>query len=824
MALQYIVTTLADGGQLLTAYKGDARGDDARVFTLTLDPTSEHGSYSFNLLGTLDHATGSDSIGLTFGVQAADADGDTINTSFVVNVADDVPVLAGEVAAHGVTEDGLAGANGFVADAGSTGAVDLNVNWGTDNDTRGNTAGDTFGRTLSFLSGSDSAGDPTLTPLTGSDQPVAFLAFAVSGENGGILSSGGVALQYIVTTLANGGQLLTAYKGDARTDDARVFTLTLDPTSEHGSYNFNLLGTLDHATGSDSIGLTFGVQAADADGDTINTSFVVNVADDVPVTAGGVGDQTVGEDGLGGANQTGPAGGYDAVDNVSVNGVALNVNWGTDNDIHTGAGDVVGRTLSFNMAGGVPVDGAGHALALSSDGVALQYVVTAQDNGGQILQAYRGGTHDASTLVFTVTLDPTSAHGSYSFVLNGNLDHATSGALGDELPLDFGLTATDADGDTVGTHFTVKVQDDVPVVGTAGTTSVNEDDLPNGNDLIKETRTVHGDLAISRGADDGAARHILMATDGLPAGLTSDGVAIVYQTTVDADGNAVVIAYKAGGSAGNAADQVFSLSFDENGSGTYTFRLLGNLDHAEGSDDRALQFTVNAYDSDGDSTAQSFTVHVADDHPIAIGQIVPRFVEEENLPGGNEDRQGSGDFDQSLFGTPINVTTTHTDGLLNILWGSDNANTLANGGYGGAQVAGDRSVVFGGTGGAYVTDGAVDASVASQFLSVSGGLTLATLTSGGEHLVYTLSGNGTVLTATTETSHKAVFTVTLSDQNGGNYAFDLLGALDHPVKGNSPAQEDILTFTFTFTAREAKRIGAGSTMIERTQQPGATKG
>ncbi|MGX9393321.1 T1SS-143 repeat domain-containing protein [Nitrobacteraceae bacterium UC4446_H13] len=816
VALQYIVTALANGGELLTAYKGDARGDDARVFTVTLDPTSEHGSYSFNLLGTLDHAKGSDSISLSFGVQAADADGDTANTSFTVNVADDLPVTVGKVGDQTVGEDGLHGAN---PTGGSFDAVDntavptegssvaLNINWGTDSDTRGNSAGDTFGRTLSFLSGNGSQEgeeSATLTALTGSNQPVINLALAITGENGAVLSSGGVELQYVVTPLPNGGETLTAYKGAPSEDNSNiVFTLTLDPTQPRGGYNFNLLGALDHATNSDSIGLTFTVQAADADGDTVNTSFTVNVIDDVPVIGTPVAAQIVGEDRLGGANQTG--GSYDAANNASVNGVVLNVNWGADNDIHTGASDLVGRTLFFNMVGEMPVDGSGHALALSSDGVPLQYVVTAQANGGEMLQAYRGGTHDASTLVFTVTLDPTSAHGSYSFVLSGNLDHATSGALGDELPVDFGLTATDSDGDTVGTHFMVKVQDDVPVVGTAGMANVNEDDLPNGNDLPKETRTVHGDLAIGWGADDGAARHILMATGGLPAGLTSDGVGIDYQTTVDADGNAVVMAYKHGGSAANAADQVFSLSFNESGSGTYTFKLLGNLDHAEGSDDRALQFTVDAYDSDGDSAAQSFTVHVADDHPIAVGTILPRYVEEEELSGGNEDRNGAGDGDSIIFG---DLTTDHASGLLNIFWGGDDSNKNVDGGYSGTQVAGDRSVVFGGTGGGHIDDGAVDANVASQFLSVSGGhggIGLAGLTSGGEHLVYTLSQHGMVLTATTE-SGKPVFTVTLSDQGllgGGGYDFQLQGVLDHPVQtSNGPAGEDTLSFNFTFTARD----------------------
>ena len=232
-----------------------------RVFIATLDPTVEGGGYTVTLLRPLDHGSaGADTLNFALNVTASNQFGSDA-TEIHVNVQDDVLVLNGDVAAQNVSEDGLADANGFVAGAGSVGPVALNIDWGADNDMRGNSAGDTFGRTLSFVAD----GVP-----------------AITGANGEGLSSGGVTLEYVVTPLADGGQLLTAYKGTPGENNA-VFTLTLDPTSAHGAYSFNLLGTLDHAAGSDSIGLTFTVQAADADGDTANLSFTVNVADDAPV-------------------------------------------------------------------------------------------------------------------------------------------------------------------------------------------------------------------------------------------------------------------------------------------------------------------------------------------------------------------------------------------------------------------------------------------------------------------------------------------------------------------------------------------------------------
>ncbi|MBC2775991.1 hypothetical protein H6M51_24440, partial [Rhizobium sp. AQ_MP] len=70
------------------------------------------------------------------------------------------------------------------------------------------------------------------------------------------------------------------------------------------------------------------------------------------------------------------------------------------------------------------------------------------------------------------------------------------------------------------------------------------------------------------------------------------------------------------------------------------------------------------------------------------------------------------------------------------------------------------------------------------FLSVSGGgATLASLKSEGQALVYTLSGDGTQLTARAgSVEGNLVFTVKLSDEGNGSYEFDLDGVLDHPVK------------------------------------------
>ncbi|SNT64529.1 T1SS-143 domain-containing protein, partial [Tardiphaga sp. OK246] len=407
-------------------------------------------------------------------------------------------------------------------------------------------------------------------------------------------------------------------------------------------------------------------------------------------------------------------GSYDASNVKSVSNIALNVNWGADDDIHTGSADTFGRALSFNLSGGVPLDSSGHALALTSDGTALQYEVTTLANGGQQLLAYKGSTHNSSTLVFTVTLDPTSTHGSYSFTLNGNLDHPATGPNSNDLPLNFGVTATDADGDSVPTNFTVHVQDDVPVIGTVTGGQVDEDGgLPGGNpfgpnDAFLVGATTSHSLNISWGADNnnsGTAnnRSATFATDLVaPAGLTADGVQVVYSYNADH----TVLTASAGG------HDVFRVTLNDSNSGTYTFELLGNLDHpvAGTEDNLTLNFGFVATDSDGDTAASSFAISVNDDTPVIVLPI-PGFVNEDSLAGGNPGGIGDLPF--------ITAVSTNT---LGISWGADSANSVVNGGFSSTQANGDRSVVF--------TTG-IMATLTSQHLH-----------SNGAELNYSLSADG----------------------------------------------------------------------------------
>ncbi|MGP9811308.1 T1SS-143 repeat domain-containing protein [Rhodopseudomonas sp. NSM] len=792
-------------------------GGSRTVFTVALSD-ADSGSYTFTLLDNLDHVGANGAIQpLSFAVVATDADGDPVASSFTVDVSDDAPVADPGTAAA-VEDESLPGGNneddGLSA---SVSGVSLNIDWNSDD-------------------ANNDSGQP-------GDRSVAFsnADVAVTGAYGETLTSLGQVVRF--TVLPTGE--LVGYTGESvpnSTGAANVVLFASLSDAGNGSYSLTLVKPLDHAAGDseNTLALTFNYTATDSDGDSSSSTFTVTVVDDVPVADTGT-TASVEDEALDGGNNEDD--GFAA----SVSGVSLNIAWGAD-DGNDGDGQPGDRSVAFSDAD-VTVTG-GFGEALTSRGETVQFALLPDGT----LVGYTGATVPASTSASNVVLFATLSdanNGEYSFTLVKTLDHA-AGSDENTLALTFNYTATDSDGDSSSNTFTVSVVDDVPVVGTPYQDGVVEEEQPAvvgaGNEDFggtgdadsgitvfgvpvvlndRTTQATGGTLAISWGADnvndgDGQPgdRAVAFTAEGVAAleaqQLTSRGAEIHYKVFT-INGGQVLVAYTgsveptsvpASTNAAIAAHVVFTVSLSDSGSGTYQFTLIDTIDHpgaVQGEESLALQFQFTATDSDGDTTApSSFSVKVIDDAPVAVGTILTRTVEEEQLAGGNEDTRGNGDGDFTLFGL-VDVTTASAGGPLNIFWGGDDSDAIANGGYTGAQAAGDRSVVFGGSSGAYVADGVISVAVAAQFIGVSGGngpVRLASLTSGGESLIYTLSQNGTVLIATTAGSNQTVFTVTLSDQGSGAYIFNLSGVLDHPVTGTSASQEDTLSFTFTFTARD----------------------
>ncbi|MGF9562975.1 VCBS domain-containing protein [Neorhizobium sp. JUb45] len=819
-----LVYVLSDNGAVLTAHKGSATGE--AVFTVRLSDEGENGSFTFELQGNLDHTPrlGDDSFGIRFDFTARDSDGDVGGSSFTVTVVDDVPVIGtpettdideedvpGLKGNAGDTYEPNEGAGGRITGAGSV-IGSLGVSWGADDNNTGDAQ-----RSLSFIGyGAQTNGEE--------GEPVYRSVMVGTAP----LTAAGQAVFYYATEIEGVPTLVGFTGADPLEEKSWVFTVTLDDTVKTGEYTFTLLKAIDHATAGseDDIELSFDFRATDSDGDSADGRFSVNVNDDAPVR---------GEEVPGSASDDGLDGGPES---AAIAEGELNIRWGSDaadnEDITSGPGN---RSVVFDGAG-VTVAGAYHGAALTS----LGREVTTSFSGAT-LTAYVGKGTPQEAIVFTVTLSDDDT-GSYKFELFQPLDH-DKGNGADSLSLTFDYKATDSDGDAITGQFIVSVADDVATIGTPyadGTVEEeqqqvagigNEDrDGEGDQDTRRDDATTHvatGTLAIYWGADsandtDGQPgdRSVAFTTAGIEAlkaqNLTSDGKAISY-TTITVGGQPTLVAYYTGTVAptappsnANSANIVFSVTLSDRGDGSYTFTLFNTLDHqgsVQGEDSLVLSFGFTATDSDGDVTdAASFDVRVIDDTPIAIGTILDRYVEEEELFGGNEDDVPgviAPDADGNYpFVGHRNLTTDKAGGPLNIAWGGDDGNASVDGGFTGTQVAGDRSVVFATSNSVAAT--IITAQAAGQFLTVKSGnntLDLSTLTSAGKALVFTLSDNGTTLTARAGTANgDVVFTVKLSDTGSGSYSFDLDGVLDHPIKGSGAANEDVLSFTFKFTARD----------------------
>ncbi|BAM90588.1 putative outer membrane adhesin like protein, multiple VCBS domains [Bradyrhizobium oligotrophicum S58] len=760
VALTY---TVSADGTTLTAYRydeahqtyvdgeGHATGTlaNAAVFTVALSDQGQ-GAYTFTLIDNVDHPVHNteDDVTLTLGFVATDSDGDAVSDTFSIKINDDAPVLNREIATGVVDEDGLptglADGPGDVPGQNTVATGDLGISWGADS---ANNLGNVGIAGASSVNG---------------DRAVTFASDATTTLSALHLTSNGVALSY---ALSEGGTEITAYRYDGHhyidgngnwtgnPANAAVFTVKLSDLNS-GSYTFTLLDNLDHPVPNteDSIALTLKYVATDSDGDQVGGTFKVSVNDDSPEAHTGTAKSISEADINAGGGDCGPdfgghdGGGHDA----SVTG-ALNIKWGADNNDSGAADRSVRFTNSSNAAADVHVtNGSDVGLSgLTSDGQPVKY---AFDHG--VLVGYSGGSLAYGQRVFEVSLDDDGT-GSYTFKLLGNLDHP-AGQGTNVLKLTFDYTATDSDGDSSGSTFTVTVVDDVPTIGHAENETVSESNLPTDlYDVVfpdSPYSTVQtGHLAISWGADDndsGATnnRSVSFFNTSAPEGLTSNGYAISY--VVSADGttlSAVTIDHRT----------VFTVTLGDDGDGSYKFTLLDNLDHGKaGADSLSLSFGFKATDSDGDSATSSFTVAVTDDVPT-VGCAKDETVSEASLPTDGYDTSH-----------PDASNSTVQTGSLDISWGADDNNT---------GVGHNRAVAF--TTGAGATG----------------------LTSDGSAISYTISGDGTLLTAVTA-DHRTVFTIQLSDSGDGSYKFTLYDNIDHPASGPN---DDSLPLTFGFKATDS---------------------
>jgi len=561
-----------DVAESATGYVGTINGGADTVFEFILN--QEDGSYTFNQYLPLDHADGNDPddvIALEFGVKATDSDGDIAEATVVVNVLDDAPVANDDT--NSVAESGTATGNILTNDDGGqdgspvitefdgqpipAGGLQVIGTYGTltiqqdgsysyvanGNNPDGvdswpytirDADGDTSSATLSItvtpiddkpsidvasdivdetdLSGGDIIRTGQLNVDYGTDGPGTItpndFSFSGSALNGGLTSNGNP-----VTVNIEG----TTYVGKDSLGNT-IFTMDVQPD---GSYEFTLIGTLDHADPNDPndiINLEFQVNAQDSDDDVTPTTITIGVKDDVP---------TIG-DSRGDVDET----------NFDVNGTLTY----TDT-IDTNFGVEIG---SVSPNGGAVALINGNPVAITSNGDAVTFTQT--DNG------YIGTTNNGTVTVFELVMNPET--GKYDYTQFETLDHPDGTDANDviELSFDFAVTSTDGDGDT-GTVVIAVADDGVTAVddvngaeegqNITGSVTANDDFSQDEPNEVTQVEFNGNTFAISAGNPAVIATSLGTLTLNVDGSYSfqatdlgdPDGVAEFTYTLVDGDGD-----------------------------------------------------------------------------------------------------------------------------------------------------------------------------------------------------------------------------------------------------------------------------------------------
>ncbi len=466
-------------------------------------------------------------------------------------------LLNGALTSHGVPVDVSVSGNGYVGYANGVKVFELTIDPQTGDYTytqyetldhaNGSDPNDQI--TLDFgVIATDADGDPVTTNIqivVADDAPTASGAVETVDETnlGPIVETGSITINYgedgpghVETTNAfdasgsmkngalttNGIPVVvtatpTGYVGMANGEV--VFKLDIDPSNGH--YTYTQYKNLDHADNNDPndiITLTFGTKVVDYDGDSATANIVINIKDDAPVFQPGGptpdnGIKTVDETNLG--------------PNTSAGGT-LHANFGADQP-----GSYAFQPGSFTSSGS-KLNG-----QLTHEGVP---VVVTLENGVYVGKA-------GSETIFTLTLDP--ATGDYNFTLFDNLDHANPNDPNDVITLDFGVVASDSEGDSVNGSIRINVKDDAPVAHDDVNTFDTTTGIANGN--------------VITGLNGGAGAQDHLSTDAnntvtkISFGSHTVDVPTTGTVSIDGDHGTLTI----------AADGTYTYTaFDNNGGGT----------------------------------------------------------------------------------------------------------------------------------------------------------------------------------------------------------------------------------------------------------------
>ncbi|MBX3521835.1 MAG: tandem-95 repeat protein [Xanthobacteraceae bacterium] len=310
-------------------------------------------------------------------------------------------------------------------------------------------------------------------------------------------------------------------------------------------------------------------------------------------------------------------------------------------------------TPSFGFASGINGTQATFGGSpMTSGGAPVLLVVVGNTLYGYVEIAGSGFDVAQDRAVFALEVNPAS--GAFTFSLLDRVDHhpvnAADNAEGTkQLDLSGLVTITDsAEPETVAfPNVGINIIDDVPVNESLTTgLSLDEDDLVDGTDLVKEPLTANGALDIRLGADGGS---ITLSASG--ATWTAN-----TQTLAANDGSWKLVL---------------------NGDGTYTFTLLDNtLAHGPGDNGKNtlnINVSFSAVDGDGDALSGNFDIRIVDDVPVvtALNVAAPNITLDESI--GVHPGDANADLDDnpgSPFGRAT-VTGSSIAGLFSSAAGAD---------------------------------------------------------------------------------------------------------------------------------------------------------
>ena len=599
-------------------YTGVANG--TTVFTLVIEAD---GDYTFTLNQPIDHtSSGADTLWLNFGVKIVDFDGDT-DTAFInIDVVDDVPSIgtsSGDVDETNFDQGPLVHTDVLVFDGDGPLTITPNGNVTpstpliscghpvTVTNNNGVYTGTANGETIFTLAVDPTTGSYTYTQFKPLDHPDSTNPDDILSIDFGVLvteSDGDMANTTITINIADDGpdaveDINGAEEGQFITGDVRANDILSQDGDDNGGNTvtnvlFNGVNSPVPAGGSVTIVGTYGTLVMNSDGTynyTANTNdpngvdnFVYTLTDKDGDSDTATLDITVTPDG-----QPVAVSQLIAVDETNLtpgpmifNG-DLNVDFGLD-----GAGTVTPTNAASFVAGGSLAGG-----ALTSGGVPV--VVTLSGN------TYTGSA--GGNTVFTVTINN---DGTYQFQLFDRIDHADSTDPNDIITMQFGVVATDSDGDSTQGTFTVNVHDDAPVA------------LDDGAQAVVESQTVVGNVVTGVGGPNATADELSEDNPTLVDDVIFNGVT----TPVPAVGSVSIV--------GNFG----TLTISANGAYSYT----ANNNNPNGTD--TFTYVLQDFDGDRDTAEFSFNVEPIDDQPIIAPPPVVS-TDDTDLAGGPDVATGT---------------------------------------------------------------------------------------------------------------------------------------------------------------------------------------